>query len=83
MGAYILNIGKKVHKQKSGKPFKSGRKINTVKGIIDHPILHVPAYTFYEDESFVECRRCEVVEINIEYFYNVVKSFIVKLFNKI
>lgn len=55
-------VGRKVHKtSKDGnepKPFKSGRKINTVKEIIEHPILHVPAFTFEEDESFVECRRC-------------------------
>jgi hypothetical protein len=57
---YEKNIGKKV--TKATQPFKSGFKINTVKSIIDHPILHIPAYTFEEDDSYVECRRCKVVE---------------------
>ncbi len=44
------------------KPFKSGKKINTVKGIVTHPILSVPAYTFIEDDSILECRRCVQVQ---------------------
>lgn len=63
------NIGKKVKKKSINnddsyqpKPFKSGLKVNTVKGIIEHPILFIPAYIFEEDESYVECRRCKVVE---------------------
>jgi len=31
------NISKKVAKH-SGKPFKSGQKVNTVRGVIDHPM---------------------------------------------
>lgn len=58
---YEKNIGKRVHKPKSRKPFKSGFLINTVKGVINHPILNIPAYTFEEDDSYVECRRCDVV----------------------
>lgn len=58
---YEENIGKRVEKSSSGKPFKSGLHINTVKGVINHPILNIPAYTFEEDESYVECRRCGVV----------------------
>lgn len=54
----IINIGDKVIKSKSDKPFKSGNKINTVKGIINHPELNIPAYIFEEDDSYVECRRC-------------------------
>jgi hypothetical protein len=51
-------IGKKV-KKTSPKPFKSGRKVNTVKGVVNHPILKdVMAFTFEEDDSIVECRRC-------------------------
>ncbi len=68
MENYEENIGKRVQKcamshkaSHKPKPFKSGQKINTVKAVIDHPILHVPAYTFVEDDSYVECRRCEVV----------------------
>jgi len=59
---YSENIGKKVAKLASGKPFKSRLKVNTVKGIIEHPILEISAYTFEEDESYVECRRCTVVD---------------------
>lgn len=68
MENYTANIGKRVQKcaishrgSHKVKPFKSGQKINTVKAVIDHPILHVPAYTFVEDDSYVECRRCCVV----------------------
>lgn len=43
------------------KPFKSGLKENTVKGIIAHPILNIPAFIFEEDDSYVECRRCKLV----------------------
>lgn len=54
-------IGKKVTKT-SPKPFKSGRKVNTVKGVVEHNLMKVPAFTFQEDESVVECRRCIVVQ---------------------
>lgn len=71
---YEENIGKQVTKKsttKSGKPkqpkpFKSGFFINTVKGVIEHPILEIPAYTFEEDDSYVECRRCYLVDELIE-----------------
>lgn len=53
---YTTFVGRQVRKDK--KPFKSGAKINTVVSIVDHPILHVPAFTFAEDDSVVECRRC-------------------------
>lgn len=65
---YEYNIGKRVCKgsiceQKlNNKPFKSGSIINTVKDIIMHPTLNIPAYTFEEDDSYVECRRCIVVK---------------------
>jgi hypothetical protein len=55
------NIGKKVYK-KSRKAFKSGEKINTIKGVINHLILNVPAYTFYEDDSYVKAWKCILVE---------------------
>ena len=64
---HMLNIGKRVYKGNisSGKPtdkkFKSGLLINTVKDVINHPILDIPAYTFEEDDSYVECRRCFAV----------------------
>lgn len=66
-----LNIGKKVAKtaffRRKGfdikpKPFKSSFLVNTIKGVIIHPHLNVPAYTFQEDESYVECNRCDVID---------------------
>lgn len=60
MKEFELNIGKRV-KKSSNRPFKSTFWMNTVKGVINHPTLNIPAYTFFEDESYVECRRCEVV----------------------
>jgi hypothetical protein len=69
MENYEQNIGKRVSKtafkkkkDTQPKPFKSGFLINTVKGVINHPTLNIPAYTFYEDESYVECRRCETID---------------------
>lgn len=66
MGNYEINIGKKVSKTSKNNtepnPFKSGLKINTIKGVINHPILNIPAYTFYEDDSYVEVRRCKIVK---------------------
>lgn len=56
------NIGLKVQKFRAGnktpKPFASGRKINTIKDVIIHPVRNVPAYTFYEDDSYVSCAYC-------------------------
>lgn len=54
-------IGKRVRKG-SDRPFKSTFKINTVKGVMLHPTLGVPCFTFEEDESYVEVRRCELVQ---------------------
>ena len=53
---FRANIGLQCTKI-SGKPFKSGRITNTIKDVIIHPILKISAYTFFEDCSFVECRR--------------------------
>lgn len=53
-------LGSRVRKEK--KPFKSGEKVNTVAGLVTHPVLNIPAFTFEEDESYVECRRCILVE---------------------
>ena len=65
----IENIGKKCSKSAFNKgkvvepkPFKSGLKINTIKSVITHPQLpNELAYTFEEDDSYVECRRCEIL----------------------
>lgn len=54
-------VGTSVYKM-SGKPFKSGSKINTVKAVIDHPRIGVPAFEFAEDDSVVEARRCKMAE---------------------
>lgn len=60
----IVEPGDKVVKI-SGKPFKSGQRINTVKEIVKHPYKNnkvtgepVDAYTFYEDDSVVEENVC-------------------------
>lgn len=57
-----VNVGKKVAKH-SGKPFKSTFKVNTVRGVIDHPerVGH-KAYTFYEDTSYVSVDLCYLVQ---------------------
>jgi hypothetical protein len=34
-------------------------KKNTIKGVINH--LNIPAYVFHEDDSYVECRRIEIL----------------------
>lgn len=62
MNNLIYPIGTKVYK-KSGKPFLSTYKVNTIKGVVDHPYkkingVSVKAYTFVEDESIVECSIC-------------------------
>jgi hypothetical protein len=54
-------IGRKCIK-KSPKPFKSGGKTNTIKAVINHPHLNIPAYIFYEDDSYVECRRVDILD---------------------
>jgi len=54
--------GKKVIKI-SGKPFKSGLKVNTIKDIITHPKREgKEAYLFYEDDSFVSVEMCKIIE---------------------
>ncbi len=66
---YHNNIGKQVkkchvrvkHNRPHRQKFKSGLYENTVKDVITHPILGIPAYTFIEDDSYVECRRCEII----------------------
>jgi len=55
-------IGKKVIKL-SGKPFKSSFKMNTIRGIIDHPVLiSEQAYIFHEDDSYVSIKMCKIIE---------------------
>ena len=54
------NIGKIVCK-KSNKPFKSGLLKNTIKSVINHQITNKPAYLFNEDDSYVECKMCQII----------------------
>jgi len=57
-----LPVGTKVIKL-SGKPFKSGEKTATVKGVVDHPQLPGElAYTFDEDDSYVRASYCAAVQ---------------------
>lgn len=55
----------KVYKP-SGKPFKSGRKINTVSGTTTNPNTGLIAYTFRDDDSVVDIKMCEVIGENDE-----------------
>jgi hypothetical protein len=64
---FLENIGKKVTKcsigeqKRNGKKFKSGLLENTIKDVVIHDFINEPAYTFEEDESYVECRRCKII----------------------
>ena len=67
-GEQILNIGDKVSKR-SGKSFKSGRKVNTIKEFVIHPQTGQPGITFEEDDStMVEagCRPATEAELKLE-----------------
>lgn len=48
--------------KKSGKPFKSQLKANTVKGETINPNTGKKAYTFWEDESIVDQDICIEVD---------------------
>jgi hypothetical protein len=54
-----LSIGQETVK-KSGKPFKSKLKVNTVAGFMVHPKTGRPCYIFLEDDSYVECFMCKL-----------------------
>ncbi len=54
-------LGKKVQKI-SGKPFKSGEKINTVDQVVWNPVTGKPAFSFLEDYSIVDYFQVELVE---------------------
>ena len=53
--------------KKSGKPFKSGKKIASIKGIIDHPYRPTgsKAYTFYDDDSCVSVEQVKFIKFDI------------------
>lgn len=48
-------IGKKVVKR-SGRPFKSGKKVATVIAVTVNPFTDRDGFCFEEDDSIVECR---------------------------
>lgn len=54
-------IGQKVYKRRSGKPFKSGNKENTVKSFTINPNTMKFAFTFEEDESIVDAFILRIV----------------------
>ena len=54
----FYQIGDKVSK-KSGKPFKSQNKINTIKGFVINPHTNLKALTFEEDDSIVDVRTIQ------------------------
>ncbi len=60
---YQSLIGQKVFKRHSGKPFKSGLKVNTAKtATLLHPVTGKLCFTFEEDESYVEASKCAIYE---------------------
>ena len=44
--------------KRSGKPFKSGSKVNTVVGLALNENINKLAFIFAQDDSIVECWRC-------------------------
>ena len=44
------------------KPFKSGLKINTIKGVVINPNTGNPAFTFNEDDSYVDTHCCILLD---------------------
>tara|TARA_Y100001951_G_C11294999_1_gene274907 strand:+ start:3405 stop:3593 length:189 start_codon:yes stop_codon:yes gene_type:complete len=55
-------IGKKVRKC-SNKPFKSGEKINTVKGLFFNNNSGKMGFLFEEDDSVVDCFICRLNDV--------------------
>lgn len=53
-------------KKKSGKPFKSDKKVNSVKGIVtnENDSQKRNAYIFYDDDSVVNTDICEIITKN-------------------
>lgn len=61
MTDYLQYVGRQCQKKRKGmvgkqpKPFKSGNKINTIKGVTINPNTGKEAFLFEEDESCVNC----------------------------
>lgn len=68
-------IGLKV-KKISGKPFKSGLKFNTISGTGIHPKTKRATFLFEEDDSYVECKQCIVINVSevFELVYKQIKK---------
>jgi len=60
-----LRFTRQKKRVKHGK-FKSGLYVNTIRDVIMHPILGIPAYVFFEDDTYVECRRCLVLSKSVK-----------------
>lgn len=59
---YKAMVGLSVYKWKSRKPFKSGNHVNRIKAAdMIHPFTGRLCFTFHEDDSYVECHRCQPV----------------------
>lgn len=58
-----MNIGDRVRK-KSGRPFKSRLKVNTVREVVVNVHTNKRAFAFVEDDSAVNCDRCIPEEPN-------------------
>lgn len=59
-------VGKQVSKtalnrKPTPKPFKSGNKCNTVKGVTINPYSNKVGFIFEEDDSIVDAHICELV----------------------
>lgn len=57
----LHHIGRRVVKR-SGKPFKSGEKVATVKSVTGNPHSGKLAFTFEEDDSCVDVYQCVVYD---------------------
>lgn len=53
-------IGKKVYKHTTLNPFKSTFLVNTIKSVTTNVNTGNPAFTFFEDESVVDCWICKI-----------------------
>lgn len=63
---YLNWIGKRVTKtsirNKMPKPFKSGKIVNTVKDVTVNPYSGKIAFSFFEDDSVVNCQGCKLIK---------------------
>ncbi len=60
MTSYEHWIGRRVRKN-SGKPFRSGKKIETVTAIIEHPQRRGKPAFVLGDGAYVSCEQCHAI----------------------